>query len=187
MQEREAINEILVNINELPLDDTDVIEDINIAVVANTFLNVSRKEVLSYGWNFNSLTLNMYPNVSGYIIVPDSVLSIDPTADTSTIITRDYKLYDNSTQSFQFTDSVECQIVDDIAFDDIPFVVANYIVKLAVLNTYSNQIGDAKGIDIRANLLKLAKIEAYRDDANKHDGNILTSTFATTALDRTSL
>lgn len=187
MQEREAINEILVNINELPLDDEDVIADINIAIIANTFLNVARKEVLSYGWNFNSLNLTMYPNTSGYIVVPDSILSIDPTTDTSTIIVRDYKLYDNAEQSFIFEEPVECDIIDDVSFDDIPFVVANYIIKLAVLNTYSNQIGDTKGIDIRAKLLQSAKVEALRDDANKHDGNILTSTFATTLLDRTSL
>lgn len=187
MQEREAINEILVNINELPLDDTDVIEDVNIAIVANKFLTVAKKEILSYGWDFNSLTLTLYPNTSGYIVVPDSILSLDPSTDTSTIIVRDYKLYDKSEQTFIFEDGVECDIVDDIAFDDIPFVVANYIVKSALLNAYSNVIGDTNGIEIRARLVSNAKIEAMREDANKINGNVLTNTFATTLLDRTSL
>jgi len=187
MQEREAINEILLNINELPLDTSDVIEDINIAIVAKNWLDIARKQILSRGWEFNSTTMTLAPNTSGYIVIPTAFLSVDGAGDTDTYIVRDWKLFNKELLSYQFTDTVECDIIEDISFDDIPHTLANYIVKTASLMAYSNIIGDANGMSSRASMLREVKVDALAEDASKMDGNVLTSTFATTALDRTSL
>jgi len=187
MQEREAINEILVNINELPLDSSDIIEDINIAVIANTFLDISRKSVLSEAWVFNSLTISLIPNTLGYIVIPTSYLSVDGSSDTDTYTVRDHKLYDTLNQTFIFEDSVEVDIIEDIAFDDIPFSVANYIVKTATNNVYANTISDTAGMQVKASLVQQARIDALRDDANKIDGNVLNSLHSTNLLNRDSI
>lgn len=187
MTEREAINEILLNVNELPLDDTDNVEDISIAAIADKFLTIARKQVLGYGWYFNTLEMTLYPNTSNYIVIPTSYLSVDGTSDSDPYTVRDYKLFNKSTNSFIFETGVTCYVVDDVAFDDIPYSIANYIIKIASFNAYSNRIGDANGMNIRANLMKEAKVDAIRDNANKIDGNVLTSAESTALLDRTSL
>ncbi len=187
MQEREAINEILINVNEVPLDEEDIIEDINIAIVINNFLTVARKSALIEGWYFNELTLTLVPNTSNYIVIPKSYLSVDGSNDSDTYTVRDWKLFDKSSISFQFEEAVECDIVEDIVFDDIPFSVANYIVKTATLMAYSNIIGDEGGIRVRQGAMEMARIEAIRDNANKIDGNLLSEVYATNLLDRTGI
>lgn len=187
MQEREAINEILLNINELPLDSSDIVEDINIAIVAKNWLDIARKQVLSRGWEFNSTTMSLSPNTDGYIIIPTDFLYVDGTSDTDTYVVRDWKLFDKTLLSYRFTDAVECDIIEDIAFDDIPHTLANYVVKTASLMAYSNIIGDTNGMSSRAAMLREVKVDALADDANKIDGNLLSSTFVTTALDRASI
>lgn len=187
MTEREAINEILLNVNELPLDDTDVVEDISIAVIANKFLDIARKQVLNYGWYFNTLEITLYPNTSSYIVIPTTYLAVDGSSDTDEYTVRDYKLFNKATNSFIFEDGVSCIVVDDVVFDDVPYAIANYIIKIASFNAYSNRIGDANGMSIRANLMKEAKIDALRDNAHKLDGNVLTGAETTALLDRTSL
>ena len=187
MTERQAINEILININEIPLDDDDIIEDINIAVVADKFLEVARKQVLIEGWEFNSITLTLYPNTGGYIPIPNSFLSVDASTDSLSIVMRDRKLFDKTNSTHIFEEGVSMDIIEDIVFDDIPYACANYIVKIASLAAYSNIIGDVAGMEMRGKSMQLAKINSVRDEANKIDGNILSSTYATTLLDRTSI
>ncbi len=187
MTERQAINEILININELPLDDVDIIEDINIAVIADKFLEVARKQVLIEGWEFNSITLTLYPTINKQIVIPNTYLSVDSSTTSDSIVVRDWKLFDKAATSFVFEEGVEVDVIEDIVFDDIPYVLANYIVKIASLAAYSNIIGDVAGMEMRGKSMQLAKINSVRDEANKIDGNILSSTYATTLLDRTSI
>ena len=187
MQEREAINEVLININELPLDDSDVVADINIAIVVSKVLDISRKQILGQGWNFNRTTRDLVPNIDEYIIIPKSFLSVDGASDTDNYTVRDSKLFDKTEISFRFTSPVSCEIIEDIVFDDIPYAFANYIVKSASLMAYSNIIGDANGVQIRSLQLKEARVDAIRTDANEMDGNLLTSTYITGLADKTSL
>jgi hypothetical protein len=187
MQEREAINEILVNINELPLDDDDIIEDVQIAVVAKTFLDISRRKILSHGWYANTINVTIMPNTGGYCVVPNNFLFVDGSSTSDTIVVRDYKLFDTSTNSFIFESGVECTVFEDMFFDDIPHTLANYIVKEASLATYSNAIGDVSGINIRSTFVKEARAMCVREDADMIDGNVLESTYATTLIDRTSI
>ena len=184
---REAVNEILLNINELPLDDTDIIEDINVAIFADKFLDISRKHILSKGWYFNSVTYTLTPNVSGYIVIPKSFLSIDSSTDSEELVNRDWKIYDKANATYIFTEPKTLDVIEDIVFDDIPYSVANYIVKSASLMAYSNIVGDVSGIQSRAAVLQQVKADALREDANKMDGNILSTPYATTLLDRTSI
>lgn len=183
MNRRDAINEILLSLNELPLDVDDLIEDLPTAVIVDRELTIARKKVLSYGWSFNSLTITLVPDNEGYIRLSDQFLSVDG-FDDNDIIVRDWKLFNKSTMSYKFSGGVEVDIIEDSAFDDIPFSVANLIVQTASLQAYINIVGNADDIALRKNALDLARIEAIRDDANKLDGNLLTSEFATTMLAR---
>jgi len=96
-------------------------------------------------------------------------------------------LFDKSLLTFKFDTNKEVEIIEDIPFDDIPFSVANYIVATASLQAYINVIGNSEDIALRNESLRLAKIDAIRDDNNNQDGSLLTDEHSTGLLDRTAL
>lgn len=184
MNKRDAINEILLSLNELPLDVTDLVEDIGIAVIVDKELDIAKKKVLSEGWYFNVLNRELVPDPQGYIVIPKTFLSVD---GADNIRVRDWKLFDVNEMSYKFTESVEATVTEDILFDDVPFHIANYIVQVASLQAYINVIGNSDDISLRNNAVNMARIEAIRDDAKKRDGNLLSNQQATGLLDRTGL
>jgi len=187
MNIRDAVNEILLSLNELPLDIEDAIEDIGIAVIVDKELTIARKKILARGWYFNTITMELVPNAENYIPIPLSFLSLDGGEAEPDLTVRDWKLFDKAELSFLFEDNKEVEVIEDLPFDDIPFSVANFIVATASLSSYINIIGNSEDINIRRLALNDAKIEAIRDDANNQDGNLLTDTHSTGLLDRTAL
>lgn len=184
MTEREAVNEILLAINELPLEDEDLVSDLPTATICLQELVRAKRKILAQGWFFNSTTINLYPNTEGYIIVPVSYLSVDGSADNASITVRDWKLFDKANLTFVFDEAVECDIIEDIVFDDIPFTIADYIVQFASLQTYIKIIGSSGDINVRQQVLGSAKLEALREDARNIGGNLLDSTHVTTLVTR---
>lgn len=187
MNLRDAINEILLSLNELPLDVTDAIEDVPIAVVANQTLEIAKKRILANGWYFNTITLELKPNIDGYIPIPLSFLSVDGGDAEPNLTVRDWKLFDKAELTFKFDTNKECEVIEDIPFDDIPYNTASYIVAVASLQAYVDIIGDGEGITTRRGIVQETRIEALRSDANDLDGNLLEDDHSRTVLDRTSV
>lgn len=187
MNKRDAINEILLSLNELPLDIDDLVEDVQTAVIVDKELEIARKKILSQGWYFNKTTRELTPNVDGYIIVPNNFFSVDPTDGASNIVVRDWKLFNKEDMTFIFTDTVTCDVVEDITFDDIPFTVADYIVQTASLRAYINIIGNSEDVNVRKEEIMQARLLAIKENARMIDGNVLNGTFVTSLLDRESL
>ena len=184
MEKRDAINEVLISVNEMPLGDTDSVEDIQVAETIDKIIDIAKKKVLSYGWNFNTLTLNLPPDNSGYIIIPSTFLKVDPIDTSYDYVVRDHKLYDKENISFIFESIVECEVIDNIEFDDIPFVVADYITKTASVMAYASIIGSSQELNtLRTNMLD-SRVEALRYEANSIDGNLLGSDYATDLITR---
>lgn len=185
MNKRDAINEILLSLNELPLDVDDLIQDLPIAVIVDSSLDIAKRKILSHGWSFNTINYSLVPDANGYINVSSDWLSVDGLTDNNLIV-RDYKLFDKENMTYIFTGTQEVEVIEDIVFDDIPFHVANYIVQVASLQSYVNIIGNTDDINIRKLAVDESRLEAIRDDANKIDGNLLDSDFYNTLIDRTS-
>lgn len=187
MNLRDAINEMLLSLNELPLDIADAIEDVPISVVANQTLEIVKKRILSAGWDFNTTNIELVPNTDGYIPIPLSFLSLDGGDAEPNLTVRDWKLFDKAELTYKFEDNKQVEVIEDMPFDDIPYNTASYVVAIASLEAYIDIIGDESGIAIRRERVRDAKIEALREDANKQDGNLLQDAHATTVLDRTSI
>ena len=143
--------------------------------------------MLSIGWNFNTVIIDLVPNSSGYIVLPDSFLSVDSTNVANNYVMRDWKLFNRDDNTYKFDDVEECKVIESIVFDDIPFTYANYIIELASLSSYINIIGNTEDVSVRQVLVNNARIEALKDNARSIDGNILGDTFVTTLLSRDSL
>lgn len=187
MNIRDAINEILLSINEMPLDIEDSVDDIQTAKIVESQLNIVKRNILSRGWFFNKTTRSLKPDLSGYIPIPSTFLSVDGGDDYPYVTVRDQKLFDKSELTYKFDESIECEIIEDMIFDDIPFIIADYIVKTASLYTYINVIGNTDDISVRNQMMQMSKLEAIRENARNIDGNILEHTFVTTLLDRENL
>lgn len=187
MNKRDAVNEVLLALNELPLDTEDLIEDIPTAIIVEKEIEQAKKKILNYGWKFNTLSFSFYPNEEGNIVVPDTFLTATGTEDNPEIIVRDWKAYDTENNTFKFTSAITLEVLDDTNFDDIPFAIANYIVQYASLKSYIDIIGNTDDISIRKHYLDEARIDAIRYDTNISDTNVFNGDYETDLLDMTSL
>lgn len=186
MNKRDAINEILLSLNEMPLDVDDLVDDIQIATIIDKQLDITTKKILSNGWKFNTVTIDLYPNTLGYIPIPATFLSVYSSDYNVTV--RDWKLFNMDDMTYIWEEeSISCEIVQDIVFDDIPYMFANYIVQQASLESYINIIGNTDDISIRKLAVDNARREALRDDANAIKGNLLTDDYSTNLISRTGL
>lgn len=181
MTKFDAINEILLSLNELPLDETDLVSDVPIAVIVDKELDVATRSILAKGWNFNTISVSLSVNLTGHIEVSKEYLSVDAGGG---IVVRDWKLYDTVNNTFKFDEDVSVTVVENIIFDDLPFSIADYIIKQASLQSYINVIGNSDDISLRYRILDGARIEAIRIDARQINGNLLEKDYATNLLDR---
>lgn len=187
MNKRDAINEVLLALNELPLDESDIITDLPTAVLIDKEIDIATRKVLTYGWKFNTLSFNFYPNNESNIVVPQTFLKADGGEDNPDLIIRDWKVYDSVNNSFVFTSSVVLNVVDDVPFDDCPFDIANYIVQTASLKSYIDIIGNTEDVAVRRTELRDAKVEALRYDTQSSDTNVFGGDYESNLLDMTGV
>jgi len=187
MNKRDAINEILLALNELPLDSSDVIDDLPTAILISKEIDIAKKKVLNYGWKFNELTISFAPNNENNIVIPDTFLTATGTADNPEVIIRDWKAYNKETNSFIFTSSITLEVIDDVAFDDLPFAIANLVVQTASLKSYIDIVGNTEDVAIRRTELKEAKIDAIRYDTRISNTNTLEGEYESNLLNMSSL
>ncbi len=171
--EREAINEILLALNELPLPDDTSLDSIQISISANKFLSISKSTTLKKGWNFNTHVVELVPNEDKYIIIPNTFMSVDPVDKLSDVIVVDHRLYNKETNSYEFDGSIECEIIMEVDFDDIPFTFRDYIIKRAKVSAYVSIIGSTDELALYREELREAHVDAVREEADSIDGNVL--------------
>lgn len=183
----DAINVILQTIGEQTLQTGDSIDNIYEAEQADMIIEQVKLEILSEGWSFNTDTdWELIPDSEGYIVLPDYMLRVDAAATASNYIRKDSKLYDRTNKTFIFTNSVNCDIVWELDFDDIPLIAQRYITLKAARIMYQRFVGDSKVVeallmDERDALLRL---RMYEDDIE--DVNIFDDTTVSRLLTRTS-
>lgn len=150
MNKLSAINTMLLSIGESPLENDEsitleeLLETSFEGKLVEATLEQVKQEVLADGLSCNTDDeWEFPPDAYGNITIPTSVLSIRPTDTTSKITQRDWKLFDKEAQSFKFESSVTCTVVWDLDFDDLPHVVANYIMIRAARKFQAKAIGDS--------------------------------------------
>jgi len=120
----DAINEILLNAGQLPVNSL-----VNQPSVdkARALLDSTSRQVQSQGWNFNTdKSISLPPDASGNIIVPQDTMTIDTVgADANTGVTlrgnvlRKTNRYDGTDPEF-FSASVFVDLVHYLEFEVIP-------------------------------------------------------------------
>lgn len=168
----EAINICLQVIGEQVIENDLALDGIYEAEIADTIIEATKEEILSEGWSFNTDTdWTMVPDTSGYIAVTPSMLRIDPSDVTDKVIRKDGKLYDKENRTYVFTNSVDCDVVWNLDFDDLPVIVQQYIVLKAARILYQRLVGDVNMLEILVQDERDARmrVDIHEDDVNDYN------------------
>lgn len=137
----DAINVCLMAIGEHTIPGTSITGHPE-AELADLALDEALREVMSYGYQFNTdEDWDLVPDASGYIAIPAGALAVDASQTSSDYIVKNDKLYDKAGQTFIFTSTVQVDVTWEIAFDDLNIIVQNYIVALAKTKLYTRVVG----------------------------------------------
>lgn len=134
--ELEAVNEMLLCIDEAPVNTLDGISGLTDAAVARDVLRSVTRAVLARGWFFNQDT--EYPitlNGAGEAVIPAGVLKIKPSRSESLkLIPRNGKLYNLEDRTYTLTAEPLVDIVWFLDFETLPETARHYITVLAARN-----------------------------------------------------
>ena len=145
-QELPAINQILTSCGQAPVTTLDQTNP-EVAIAYATLLQVSR-EVQSEGWTFNKeYHYEMTPDTDDFILIPNNILQIKLTENSANMdksaIRRSGKLYDRQNHTYKWTDeTVECDIVWEFDWVDLPEPIQNYITARAATLVSGRIVGD---------------------------------------------
>jgi hypothetical protein len=127
LTELEAVNAMLAGIGEAPVNSLPNFGVSEAFIAASTLHNTSRA-LQQRGWDFNCEA--DYPlalDTAGAIQLPQNTLKVDVTSSTDAIVQRGSRLYNKTTHSYVFTDSVKAEITFFLAFEEIPQSARTYI------------------------------------------------------------
>jgi len=145
----EAVNLMLSVIGEAPIQS---LTDTGVATVdtAKRLLDDVSREVQSAGWHFN--TQYNWPlaiDVDGHVPVPSNAVRVDVDqnrANASLDVTvRDNRLYDLYNRTFVFTvaSPIKVQMVELLAFSNLPDAARRYIAIRAARKLQDRVLGDS--------------------------------------------
>jgi hypothetical protein len=125
----QAINTMLSIIGEPPINSlTAARAD---SLIAQNILDEVMREVLSYGWMFNTEdNVELIPETAtGYIYIGDSVVRVDmdPAFYNYDITIRGNRLYNRNGNSFVFQEPIKVTRVVLMDYDDMPEVARRYV------------------------------------------------------------
>ena len=146
-----AINQILSSCGQAPVTTLDQTNP-DVAIAYDTLLQVSR-EVQAEGWTFNKeYHYEMTPNNSDIIYIPANILQIKLTENAANKDKDGVRrggasgssyLYDRHNHTNKWTaDTVECDIIWEYDWVDIPEPIQAYIVARAAVLVSTRIVGD---------------------------------------------
>ena len=133
-----AINQILSSCGQAPVTTLDQTNP-DVAIAYDTLLQVSR-EVQSEGWTFNTeYHYEMTRDTNGEVAIPNNMIQIKLTENSANAefdcIRRSGKLYDRQHHTYDLSDisgdNIECDIVWEFDWVDLPEPIQNYVTARA--------------------------------------------------------
>jgi hypothetical protein len=141
--ELDAVNTMLDVIGEAPVS---TIEDVGLvdAAMALDLLRRTSREVQTRRWYWNTdKGFELVPTapLPGDILVPPDTLRCDPSDRTVAASVRQGRLWNNRDLTFQWTESVRCDITRFLPFEDIPEAARQYIAIRAARKFQDRRLG----------------------------------------------
>lgn len=146
--------------------------------VPSVFLDEARIEILSRGWWFNEEDKwTLVPDGNQYIDIPYNVLNIDKFYSDKNLSVRDNRLYDVVNQTFRFSESVECSVIFNVAYDNLPPVVQGLVEVTArihyineLINVYNMKFNGLPDLEVKQGRLFS---EVHREDLANRDTTLV--------------
>ena len=148
-QELPAINQILSSCGQAPVTTLDQ-SNPDVAIAYDTLLQVNR-EIQAEGWTFNREPhYEFTPDTNNEILIPNNILQLK-LSETGTNgqydgTRRSGKLYDRLHHRYTWPDhtKVECDVIWEFDWVDIPEPIQNFIVARAATLTSQRIVGDQR-------------------------------------------
>lgn len=176
----EVVNECLATMGEAPLNTLS--EPHEYKSSALRYLARANKAIQSRGWWFNTEYAELAPNsVNGQIQLPGDCLKFQSgvrTQNTFTaikpwLVQRGTRIYDTTTGSYVLSETVSGEIVREVAFDELPHVMNDYIASEAVLKFQSNFDADNSKRQELDQANKMARALASAENIRQYRVNLL--------------
>jgi hypothetical protein len=168
----QAVNTMLSVVGEPPVNSLSAQRADSL--MAQNLLDEVTREVLTYGWQFNTEdNVLMTPDsISGFIYIGDSVVRVD--MDTRflnyDIVIRGNRLYNRKTNSYQFAEPIYVQQVVLMDFDDMPEVAKRYVAVRAARVFQDRMVGaqTLHAFTATDEVVALTKLQEYENEVGDY-------------------
>lgn len=133
------------------------------------------QSIQARGLWFNTTYQELSPTSSGEIIVPQDTLHCDPVDITKNYSLRRRRLFNLSTQSFNFDEAEMFKIVRALDLEEMPFCALDYIRARAKYEFYIDEDGGEPKLTRYMNERDEAWTKLYSEDLKNRDVNYLNS------------
>mgnify|MGYP003675471335 CR=1 FL=1 len=127
--ELEAVNTMLNTIGEAPVNTLVNMTSVD-ALAALSVLQSVNRGVQVEGWFFNTeYDYPLVPDIDNNLPLPTNLMSVD-SSEVSTkhdLVQRGSRAYDRKNHTYTFTETVKCNLILLLAFEEIPEAARNYI------------------------------------------------------------
>ncbi len=127
--ELEAVNTMLNTIGEAPVNTLVNMTSVDAITALSVLRNVNRG-VQAEGWFFNSeKDYPLVPDQNNNLPLPTNLMSVDSTSLESKfdLVQRGQRAYDRKNHTYIFTQTVKCDLIILLSFEEIPEAARNYI------------------------------------------------------------
>lgn len=107
----------------------------------------TKKTVLQPGWWFNSYAYTAPLSPSGEVTLGTDTLSFVPHVPDTAVL-RGLRLFNPKTFNYVFTAPVSGDIIQNVAFDELPESVAIYIFYASLIEAYTTDLGVTKELSV---------------------------------------
>ena len=168
MKELEAVNEILVALNDRPVTTLD---DINPTVTSiQERMKTIRQSLLGTGWWFNTPPIKLYPDSDGRIAAPEHTLSIyHPSKDNAEVM-GEY-LYNVDADTYIWDKPIEVRLVKDLTFEQLPLYAAHYVMWNVLINMYQTDYGVDGNVQTFTARMNAARLQLDKENLRKRELN----------------
>lgn len=175
--EIEAVNIMLSVIGEAPINSLEGSLPLDASIAKRTLDETSRR-TQTRGWHFNTEDgVPFQPDISGMINLPNNILRIDLDKRYASPfgvdpVQRGNRLYDRGSRSYIFSEVLECEVVYQLPFNELPEAARTFIVVRAARLFAQRQTG-ADSLDAyTAEDEKQAMVLLMETEENTGDYNI---------------
>lgn len=174
----DAVNLCLRYIGEMPVPsavDIDSLDELHEArIIRNELLTTSR-ELQTKGWWFNREPWEFIPNsVDSKIAVPVPVLTIKGTG--ANYVIRGGNLYDVEGNTFIFNNKVECLVIWELTFEELPQSFAQLVAYTTAMNVQSFLRGDTAADQRLRQKVSEAYLVVQKEDLAYNQYNLIAGT-----------